>query len=422
MPLIESQKKDTALETLGTLYQIVESRMESELNLMEFRMKFSEEVEELKKFPSIYSIVNQDLSITERSVLIWVIWKSIIGSKRVDIENPARSLYTTASGMVTFLQSLKSGASKLIQNDLLECHEARFLNDIEVGLTKKTSAALAKEGIIIKMELSKREGLILPDKINEKNLFYNEREAIQLEAVRSVLEEERYFELIDRLRQKNLPLSTNILLYGAPGTGKTESVLQIAKATGREIFKVEISQMKSMWFGESEKIIKKVFTDYAEYCNQTSKTPILLFNEADAILGTRTSHGIGNTRQTENTIQNILLEELENFKGIFIATTNLVQNLDKAFERRFLFKVEFTQPSIESRQKIWMDRISGLNPDDALVLAEKFELSGGQIENIVRKCEIEFILKGNEASLSHILRFCSEENLSGTRSSGKIGF
>ena len=180
--------------------------------------------------------------------------------------------------------------------------------------------------------------------------------------------------------------------------------------------------MKSMWFGESEKIIKKVFTDYAEYCNQTSKTPILLFNETDAILGTRTSHGIGNTRQTENTIQNILLEELENFKGIFIATTNLVQNLDKAFERRFLFKVEFTQPSIESRQKIWMDRISGLNPNDALVLAEKFELSGGQIENIVRKCEIEFILKGNEASLSNILRFCSEENLSGTRSSGKIGF
>ncbi|MFN5910901.1 MAG: AAA family ATPase, partial [Bacteroidota bacterium] len=201
---------------------------------------------------------------------------------------------------------------------LLECHEARFLNDIEVVLTSKAARLLAQEGIIIKMELSKREGLIYPNRISDKNLYYNEKEAIQIDAVRSVLEEDRYYELIERLRQKNLPLSTNILLYGAPGTGKTESVLQLAKATGREIIKVEISQMKSMWFGESEKIIKKVFTDYAEYCNHTSRTPILLFNEADAILGTRSSHGAGNTRQTENAIQNILLEELENFKGIFI--------------------------------------------------------------------------------------------------------
>ncbi|MFN5785764.1 MAG: hypothetical protein ACK457_07315, partial [Flavobacteriia bacterium] len=191
MPVIESQKKETALEILGSIYQLVESRVESELNLMEFRMKFSEELEELKRFPSIFEVVNKDLSITERSVLIWVIWKSMIGSKRVDIENPARSLHTSASGMVTFLQSLKSGASNLIQEELLECHEARFLNDIEVGLTKRMSAALAKAGIIIKMELSKREGLIFPDKISEKNLFYNESEALQLDAVRSVLEEDR---------------------------------------------------------------------------------------------------------------------------------------------------------------------------------------------------------------------------------------
>jgi SpoVK/Ycf46/Vps4 family AAA+-type ATPase len=243
-----------------------------------------------------------------------------------------------------------------------------------------------------------------------------------MDAVRSMLEEDRYFELIQRLKQKSLPMSTNILLYGAPGTGKTESVYQIARATGREIMKVEISQMKSMWFGESEKIIKKVFTDYTEYCSHTPRTPILLFNEADAILGTRNSFGGGNTRQTENAIQNILLEELENFKGIFIATTNLVQNLDKAFERRFLFKVEFNKPSVESRQMIWMDRILTLTENDALELANNFDLSGGQIENIVRKCEIEFILKGQEASLQNIMRFCSEENLSGVRSTNRIGF
>jgi hypothetical protein len=422
MPLIELKKKDTALELFGSLYQLIESRVEGELNFMEFRMKFVDEMKEMEKFPAINNVLSNNLTPIDRSILIWVIWKSIIGGKRVDIENLARSLFPSPSGMVTYLQSLKSGSSALIKDKLLECHEARFLNDIEVTLTKKMSDILATEGIIIKMELSKREGLIYPDKIVEKNLFYNESEALQMDAVRSMLEEDRYFELIQRLKQKSLPMSTNILLYGAPGTGKTESVYQIARATGREIMKVEISQMKSMWFGESEKIIKKVFTDYTEYCSHTSRTPILLFNEADAILGTRNSFGGGNTRQTENAIQNILLEELENFKGIFIATTNLVQNLDKAFERRFLFKVEFNKPSVESRQRIWMDRILTLTENDALELANKFDLSGGQIENIVRKCEIEFILKGQEASLQNIMRFCSEENLSGVRTSNRIGF
>jgi SpoVK/Ycf46/Vps4 family AAA+-type ATPase len=215
----------------------------------------------------------------------------------------------------------------------------------------------------------------------------------------------------------------NILLYGAPGTGKTESVFQLARMSGREIMKVEISQTKSMWFGESEKIIKKVFTDYAEYSKSSDKTPILFFNEADAILGNRSElTGSSAARQTENTIQNILLEELENFKGIFFATTNFANNLDKAFERRFLFKVEFNKPSIESRTMIWMNKLSFLNENDAHILAQQFELSGGQIENIVRKSEIDFILNGEEVPLDKLIVFCQEECITGSRNRQSIGF
>ena len=91
-----------------------------------------------------------------------------------------------------------------------------------------------------------------------------------------------------------------------------------------------------MWYGESEKIVKGIFTRYKRMCKRSSVKPILLFNEADAILSKRHNMDGGrSTDQTENTIQNIILEEMEKLDGILIATTNLADNLDKAFERRF---------------------------------------------------------------------------------------
>jgi SpoVK/Ycf46/Vps4 family AAA+-type ATPase len=69
------------------------------------------------------------------------------------------------------------------------------------------------------------------------------------------------------------------------------------------------------------------------------------------------SIGSGNVDQTENAIQNIILEEMENLDGILIATTNLTENLDKAFERRFLFKIRFDKPTLEAKTNIWKDKI-----------------------------------------------------------------
>lgn len=89
-----------------------------------------------------------------------------------------------------------------------------------------------------------------------------------------------------------------------------------------------------MWFGESEKLIKGIFDNYRKAVRESKAAPILLFNEADAVLGKRQQNGNNRLAQTENAMQNILLQEMERLEGILIATTNLTQNLDKAFERR----------------------------------------------------------------------------------------
>jgi len=112
-------------------------------------------------------------------------------------------------------------------------------------------------------------------------------------------------------------------------------------------------------------------------------------------------------------MQNILLQEMENLTGILIATTNLVQNLDKAFERRFLYKIVFEKPDLEGRKAIWREFIPDLPENDIVQLAADFNFSGGQIENIARRRTIAAVLNGISPSREAIRAFCEEEQASG---------
>jgi len=186
---------------------------------------------------------------------------------------------------------------------------------------------------------------------------------------------------------------------------------------------VDISDTKSKWFGESEKKIKKVFTQYRSAVKNSAVAPILLFNEADAIIGKRQNLGEGKNGagQTENTIQNIILNEIENLNGILIATTNLVKNMDKAFERRFLYKIEFEKPDLETRKSIWKSIIPALSENEIDVLAGKYEFSGGQIENIARRRTVAAVLNDSPPTLERLIEFCNEEKSENVETV-KIGF
>ena len=150
-------------------------------------------------------------------------------------------------------------------------------------------------------------------------------------------------------------------------------------------------------------------------------TPILLFNEADALLGTRMNGAQSAVDKMENTLQNIILQEMEDLDGILIATTNLTCNLDTAFSRRFLYKIRFDKPTIEARQHIWHEMIPELSDTESMSLAKSYEFSGGQIENIARKYAINCILHGDcPQRLDTIQSYCKTENIDAKTS--KIGF
>ena len=288
-----------------------------------------------------------------------------------------------------------------------------FVDRESFRMTWAAKRELFPELNLVSMNQDKdRKNVIKHEEIVAKQLYYDDEVSRQIEDLSQLLEESHYQDICSRLEANGYRTGFTCLFYGAPGTGKTETVLQLARQTGRDIMQVNISQIKSMWVGESEKNIKEIFDKYRAKVEKATIAPILLFNEADAIIGKRQEGAERAVDKMENSIQNIILQEMENLKGILIATTNLAQNMDKAFERRFLYKIKFNKPTLEARMQIWHSMLPDLKETDIRTLAERYDFSGGQIENIARHYAIDGILHGDDShTLDTLMAHCDNERL-----------
>ena len=319
---------------------------------------------------------------------------------------------------------LSRGNHFLLLNDIIEYNnEYGMVNRDSFRITRKYKEEELNEVAINRRNRNKNNSdFIHSDKIVEKQLFYGRSIQNQIDELGGLLDEGHYQEITSRMKKAGFRCGFTCLFYGAPGTGKTETVLQLARQTGRDILQVDVSKIKSCWVGESEKNIKSLFDTYKDKVKKSSIAPILLFNEADAIINKRQEGAEHGVDKMENSIQNIILQEMENLDGIMIATTNLAQNMDKAFERRFLYKIKFEKPTLEARMHIWHEMIPTLSDADTKILAEKYDFSGGQIENIARHNAINGILYGDKAnSIDSLMAYCDNERLE-TKESRKIGF
>jgi SpoVK/Ycf46/Vps4 family AAA+-type ATPase len=290
-------------------------------------------------------------------------------------------------------------------------------------MTQKAKDELFSElSITNRSRKSKLEDLIKSEEIAEKALYYGDNIQSQITELSQLIEDSHYKEIHSRMKDSGFRCGFTCLFYGAPGTGKTETVLQLGRQTGRDIVQVNLSQIKSCWVGESEKNIKNIFDAYRNKVKKSKVTPILLFNEADAIINQRMEGAQTAANKMENSIQNIILQEMENLDGILIATTNLAGNMDKAFERRFLYKIKFEKPTLEARMNIWREMIPTLSDCDTKALAERYDFSGGQIENIARHSTINNILYGDKGNnIETLITYCESERIE-TKETRKIGF
>lgn len=189
------------------------------------------------------------------------------------------------------------------------------------------------------------------------------------------------------IKDKKSGIDARVMFYGHPGTGKTMTAYSLAKSLKRQVLAFDCSKILSMYVGESEKNVRKIFDTYYDLTHKTKSEPILLLNEADQFLGAR-SQGTGSSSdQMHNQMQNIFLEQIENFEGLLVATTNLLENIDPAFSRRFNYKIEFKKPDLQQRILLWNKMLPADAPYkddiDTKILAEH-ALTGGQINLIIK--------------------------------------
>lgn len=378
--------------------------------------KISSEFSNLK---IVKQIQKYNLDYPDVMLLLYVCYQTINGQEETELNEFTDIMDFPFRMKVSFKRNLLKGTSELMVKNLLTFTEDNFVTDRYIKLTPEAITNLLGDEYLPKKK-NDFMLVIAPEDIKEKKLFFAQKETEHLKLLQHILEEDNFEKMSRAFDENAIAKGLSVMLYGAPGTGKTEMVMQMAHVTQRKILRINISSIKSMWFGKSEKNLQKLFDDYKQLLKTEKRTPILFFNEADAIFSKRGQIADNNVRQTENALQNILLQELEQLQGILIATTNLTENFDKAFERRFLYKIQFQIPNVEVRAKIIRDKLQWLNENDAMLISKQFSLSGAQIENLQKKYLFHCNFMQENITIEKLQEWCRMESLGNNRT--EVGF
>ena len=382
------------------------------------------EIEKYTKFNFIHVIMeNKKLIALEKVMIIWMATEVVVGREEFDLNNIIEIFTQDPAYTFWFKNRILNGKSFMITGGFVVFKRPNFIDLSAVNIGDKTNDLLEElhQDSETKRKTVRHCLLIEPADLSEQKLFFNSESSSNYDKVDHLLLNENYKMLMKKFQENGMKPCLTMLFHGLPGTGKTELVKQLALKHKRNIYQVDISGIKDMWVGESEKNLKKVFKEYADALKYNKNTPILLFNEADAILGVRTNvqHAVD---QMYNSLQNILLQELEDFKGIFIATTNLINNIDNAFDRRLLFKQKFDLPNASTRFDILQSQFVDFNAEILKKISNDFELSGGQIQNVKRKLMADQILFGNENTPNDLLLDYVQNEIGFRQNKNKIGF
>jgi len=194
------------------------------------------------------------------------------------------------------------------------------------------------------------------------------------------------------------------LFAGPSGTGKTMAAEIIASETGMELYKIDLSSVVSKYIGETEENLERIFTE-AEHSNA-----ILLFDEADAVFGDRSSVS-DSTDRYANVEVNYLLQRIESYDGVVLLTTNYESNIDNAFMRRIDHSVSFKRPQRETRQAIWKNIFPDATPvaDLDWEFLASFKLTGGDIRTIAQTAAILAATDTEEVTMKHAVRGLQRE-------------
>jgi hypothetical protein len=208
--------------------------------------------------------------------------------------------------------------------------------------------------------------------------------------------------------------SLTMIYSGAPGTGKTFTARAVAGELNRELMIVDAERILSKWHGDTEHNLQRVFEAYTQMADSCHTAPLMLLNECDQLLGRRDLITDSNSSQTEYRMLNILLEHLEQFQGVLIATTNRIEALDEALSRRFDIKLIFPMPDAELRLVLWGTHSPSSVPLSSDVnlqhIASKYCFSGGQISICAAASIRNAVHRGDHVTMNDLVHACEAES------------
>ena len=394
---------------VNVIEQLFQKKDDNKLTENRFYDEANRVFEKMEKNKEFTQIINK-YSVNEKLILLHLVYEYIDGNNGERANSICETFFDNLSSRAKYLESILKSELDIFKDKLVKLEERSgfFDSSAHIELTPKAiSLLLQSKDKTKKQEFKAHFTKHIKFNSLKKEIFLDERIAKDINQLKNVCSSKNFNKIIKDLKKANLPSGIVSIFYGFPGTGKTASVYEIAKLTKRDVLQVDISSIQSKWVGESEKNTKAIFDEYKRACEILKSKPILLFNEADALISKRldVTDAVG---QMNNTMQNILLEELENFDGIFMATTNLIDNMDDAFSRRFLNKIKFDRPTAKTRAYIWKSKLKDLD-DKTYEKLSTYDLSGGQIENVSRKYLINKILNQKEFDYNEILNYIKEE-------------
>ncbi|MCK5880182.1 MAG: ATP-binding protein [Holophagae bacterium] len=369
-----------------------------------------------------FSVVFKGLENTDLALIFYAIAEYLKGNDTSFASRFADDVLEAVSSKARFLANVQRKKLASIRRGWIELdEETTFVRDPMFRISEKAIEVLFMDG---KRSLTTYRPQfcrhLKHEKIQSVQLFLTGRTADSIELLERSLTRRALSNLTARLKKKGMPTGITCIFHGLPGTGKTASVYELARRRKMDILHVDFANIRDKFVGESEKRLKAVFDEYRTARKRLNRIPILLFNEADALLGNRIAVS-DSVDQMNNSMQNILLEQLEQFDGVLMATTNLIENMDTAFDRRFLFKVRFKRPDGPCRKVIWKSKLPSLKMNEAAQLSQ-LNLSGAQIENVARKLTMMEVIEGRQTSFGTILQLANEEANIKTDGKGGIGF
>jgi len=406
-------------------------RLQSKLNLIENSIKEKLKLTKIE-LPVFNFIKENDLNEKEEIIFLSLLKEEYTSSNENSREmNYLLNLISADEIERIKNRNLLDDNSKLVSEEILDYDELigafggyskiyfineEILNELIHPRKKHKMEHLVKDSIfeLIESDVSLKD-VVLPKKTLEQIeiiLKQNNKKVLNLLKKWGIKEDNE--------------ISTKIIFYGPPGTGKTLTAKIIANELNKPILSLDASKILSMYVGESEKNVRRMFDEYIEIAEKLKTKPVLLLNEADQFLSTRTSSSFSSADKMHNQMQNIFLEQFEKFEGILIATTNLLETLDNAFSRRFDRKIKFEKPSFNERLKLWKlklpNRAEYEEDFDVKELA-KYELSGAEIELIIKNTALKVALR--KKHIFKIVDFAEEikkEKKSSFDSEKELGF